>query len=174
MNKTSISKYISKILRHQPSIIGITLDDEGYADVNELIDGIGISQQLLEEIVKEDQKQRYSFNKDHTKIKANQGHSIDVNVHLTKSLPPDILYHGTCTRFIDLINQEGIKSMSRQYVHLSKDIETAKMVGSRHGKVVVLEINTKAMINDGYEFYLSDNAVWLTKYIPTKYIRTIG
>ena len=174
MNKLSV--FISLILRHKPETIGITIDEYGWANVKELIDGINnsgktINMDILEEIVRTDEKNRYSFNKDKTKIRANQGHSIPVNVELKEKTPPDILYHGTATRFLENIKQQGIKSMSRLYVHLSKDQETAFKVGDRHGKSVVLIIDAKRMHNDGIKFYLSENNVWLTKYIDSKYIK---
>lgn len=174
MNKLSV--FISLILRHKPETIGITIDEYGWANVKELIDGINnsgrtINMDILEEIVRTDEKNRYSFNKDKTKIRANQGHSIPVNVELKEKTPPDILYHGTATRFLENIKQQGIKSMSRLYVHLSKDQETAFKVGDRHGKSVVLIIDAKRIHNDGIKFYLSENNVWLTKYIDSKYIK---
>ena len=174
MNKLSV--FIRLILRHKPDTIGITIDEYGWANVKELIDGINnsgrtINMDILEEIVWTDEKNRYSFNKDKTKIRANQGHSIPVNVELKEKTPPDILYHGTATRFLENIKQQGIKSMSRLYVHLSKDQETAFKVGDRHGKSVVLIIDAKRMHNDGIKFYLSENNVWLTKYIDSKYIK---
>ena len=175
MNKDKLSKYISLILRHKPETIGITLDEHGWANVNELINGINesghnINMDVLEEIVRTDNKQRYSFNEDKTLIRANQGHSIPVDVELKEMTPPDVLYHGTATRFLDSIKQNGIKSMSRLYVHLSKDYYTALNVGSRHGKCVVFEIDTKKMYEDGVKFYLSENGVWLTKYVDWKYV----
>jgi putative RNA 2'-phosphotransferase len=170
-----ISIFISLILRHKPSEIGITLDEHGWANVNELIEGINrtgrhINMEILEEIVRTDNKGRYSFNEDHTLIRANQGHSIPVDVELKEATPPDILYHGTATRFMDSIEQQGIKPMSRLYVHLSQDLETAIKVGQRHGQCVVLLIDTKQMCSDGVKFYLSENGVWLTKYVDWKYV----
>lgn len=175
MNTENLSKFISLILRHKPEEIGITLDDSGWANVNELIDGINNSGRnidigILEEIVKTDNKQRYSFNEDKTKIRANQGHSIKVNIDFKELEPPNILYHGTATKAIEGIKYQGIKSMSRQWVHLSKDFEMAKQVGSRHGKCVILIINAKRMYKDGIKFYLSENGVWLTEYVDPKYI----
>ncbi len=172
----SLSKFISKILRHEPEIINIKLDDYGYADVESLIEGINkngknkIDFKILKYIVENDNKQRYSFSNDFTKIRANQGHSIEVDLGFEEIKPPDILYHGTGQKFLDSILKHGIKPQSRIYVHLSKDTDTAKIVGSRHGKPVILRIDTKKMYEDGYKFYLSENNVWLTKYVPTKYI----
>ena len=170
-----MGRFISFILRHHPETIGISLDEYGWANVDELLSGINnsgrtIDMELLEEIVRTDQKQRYSFNEDKTLIRANQGHSISVDVELEEMQPPQVLYHGTASRFLDAIMQEGLKPMSRLYVHLSKDIETAKVVGARHGAPIILKINTSQMQEDGMKFYLSKNGIWLTKNIPTKYI----
>lgn len=177
--KDKLSVFISLILRHKPEIIGIKLDDYGYADVNELIEkinntGRNINIEILEQIVKEDNKQRYSFNEDRSKIRANQGHSINVNVELRELEPPRFLYHGTATRFLDNIKKEGIVSKSRLYVHLSNDIDTAVQVGKRHGVPVVLKINTGKMYENGYKFYLSENNIWLCKYIPFEYVEKIS
>ena len=170
-----ISIFLSLILRHKPSEIGITLDEHGWANVEELLAGINrtgrpLSFEYLEEIVRTDNKGRYSFNEDKTLIRANQGHSIPVDFELKEATPPGILYHGTATRFMDSIEQQGIKPMSRLYVHLSKDIETAVNVGTRHGQCVVLEIDAQQMVADGIKFYLSENGVWLTKYVDWKYV----
>ena len=178
MNKTNLSKYIALILRHKPETIGITLDENGWASVSELLSGINasgnkIDMQTLEEIVAEDEKQRYSFNADKTKIRANQGHSINVDVELKKAEPPEILFHGTGEKFVPSIKSEGLKPKSRLYVHLSKDRETAVKVGSRHGKPVVFEVNSSEMSRNGYEFFLSENGVWLTKIVPAEYLREI-
>ena len=169
-----ISKYISLILRHKPEVVGIDLDEHGWANVDELIDGINKAQaftkETLEEIVVTDNKQRYSFNENKTLIRANQGHSIPVDVELEEVVPPDVLYHGTANRFLTSIEEQGIKPMSRLYVHLSEDFNTAINVGKRHGKYAALSIDAKKMHEDGVKFYLSSNGVWLTKYIDPKYI----
>lgn len=177
-NEDKLSVFISLILRHKPDTIGISLDEHGWANVDELIYGINktgryIDMLILEEIVVTDQKQRYSFNNDKTLIRANQGHSIPVDVELKEVEPPEILYHGTAEIFIDSIREKGLKPKSRLYVHLSKDIETAKIVGSRHGKPVILKINSFDMYKEGIKFYLSENGVWLTKSVAPKYIREI-
>lgn len=170
-----LSRFISLVLRHKPEEAGIQLDAHGWADVNELISGINntgrdIDFNTLEEIVKTDSKQRYSFNDNKTLIRANQGHSYPVDVELVEKQPPDYLYHGTARRFVPMILADGIKSMSRLYVHMSKDLDTAKKVGSRHGDPVVLVVNSGMMHNDGVKFYLSQNGVWLTEYVDSKYI----
>lgn len=175
MDLTQISKFLSMILRHKPEVIGITLDEHGWGNVDEIIAGIkqqypGFNMQKLEEIVRTDNKQRYSFNDNKTLIRANQGHSIPVDVELKETTPPDILYHGTATRFVESIDKVGLKAMSRLYVHLSKDIETANKVGARHGSPFIYLVDAKAMHDDGYQFYLSENGVWLTKEVPVKYL----
>lgn len=174
MKKTGV--FISLILRHKPEIIGITLDAHGWADVHELIAGINatgkyrLDMSMLEEIVRTDNKHRYSFNEDKTKIRANQGHSIQVNVKLKEAQPPEILYHGTGEKYVEAILQEGLISKSRLYVHLSKDMETAVNVGSRHGKPHIFKVRTGEMFRQGYKFWISENGVWLTKAVPTEYL----
>lgn len=178
MDKTNLSKFIALILRHKPDTVGITLDEHGWASVSELLSGINasgneIDMQTLEEIVAEDEKQRYSFNSDKTKIRANQGHSVNVDVELKKAVPPETLFHGTGEKFVSSIKSEGLKPKSRLYVHLSKDRETAVKVGSRHGKPVVFEVNSGEMSRCGFEFFLSENDVWLTKIVPAEYLREL-
>ena len=171
MNLTNISKYISLILRHKPEEIGITLDEHGWANVEELINGIHIDMSTLEQIVATDDKQRYSFNEDKTLIRANQGHSIPVDVELEEKEPPKYLWHGTGIKYLDSIYANGLIPKSRLYVHLSSDVPTAVTVGKRHGDLAVLGINTAKMYEDGYKFYLSKNGVWLTKHVPASYLR---
>ena len=177
MSLINTSRFISLILRHKPSEIGIELDEHGWANVAELIEGINKKQPFdmaqLEEIVASDDKQRYSFNEDKTLIRANQGHSIPVDVELKESLPPDILYHGTGEKYVSSINDMGLIPKSRLYVHLSKDMETAVNVGKRHGKPVIYVVDSKKMAADGYKFYLSVNNVSLTNKVPVEYLRMI-
>ena len=174
---TGTSRFISLILRHKPETIGITLDEHGWADVQKLIDGINrssghmLDMELLEEIVRTDEKQRYSFNEDHTLIRANQGHSVPVDVELQEMTPPDTLWHGTGEKYVSSIDVQGLIPKSRLYVHLSSDIDTARNVGSRHGKPVIYAINCRAMVRDGYRFFLSANHVWLTKEVPAQYMK---
>lgn len=174
MSLTEISKFMSLILRHKPQVIGIELDEHGWADVEELIAGINKSRpfnmEMLEEIVKTDNKQRYSFNEDKRLIRANQGHSIPVDVELQECVPPEYLWHGTGMKYVESIDKEGLIPKSRLYVHLSKDFETAKAVGQRHGKPVVYRVLSADMQKDGYIFYLSKNGVWLTKKVPVQYL----
>ena len=175
MKDKQISKYISLILRHKPEVIGITLDEHGWADVNELIRGIRKStdfdMQRLEKIVAEDEKQRYSFNDDKTLIRANQRHSVPVDVELEQKEPPAILWHGTGEKYTISIDEIGLIPKSRLYVHLSLDQQTAKKVGARHGKPVVYQIDAEAMSRAGYDFFLSANGIWLTKAVPTQYLK---
>ena len=174
------SKFISLILRHKPETIGIFLDEHGWADVQEMIDGINASgsdhldMEMLEEIVQTDEKQRYSFNEDHTLIRANQGHSIPVDVELEEKNPPALLYHGTGEKYVYAIDEQGLIPKSRLYVHLSADVPTAKKVGSRHGKPVIYTIDCAKMTAEGYKFYLSANKVWLTKKVPAKYLSKLS
>ena len=177
MGLKETSKYISLILRHKPETIGITLDEHGWANVNELISGIAktheMNMDILEEIVASDEKQRYSFNEDKTLIRANQGHSIPVDVELEETVPPEILWHGTGEKYSASIDEQGLIPKSRLYVHLSKDEETATKVGLRHGKLVMYKVHSAEMQKDGYKFYLSKNGVWLTKEVPVKYLEKI-
>ena len=174
MGLKETSKYMSLILRHKPETIGISLDEHGWANVDELIAGISktheINMDILEEIVSSDEKQRYSFNDDKTKIRANQGHSIQVDVELEEKEPPMILWHGTGEKFVASIDEQGLIPKSRLYVHLSQDEETAFKVGTRHGKPVLYMVKAADMFKDGYKFYLSKNGVWLTKEVPVKYL----
>ena len=127
----------------------------------------------LERIVRNDDKQRYSFNQDKTLIRANQGHSIPVDVELEKKNPPEILWHGTGKKYVESIDQEGLIPKTRLYVHLSSDYDTAIKVGKRHGEPVIYKVDTKRMTEDGYEFFLSVNGVWLTKRVPSLYLEKI-
>jgi len=168
-------KFISLVLRHRPETIGIKLDENGWADVGELLQGLEksnhkISMDTLEEIVATNDKKRYSFNEDKTKIRANQGHSINVDLNLKEQTPPSILYHGTAEGSLDNIKKIGLTKRDRNHVHLSLDVETAIKVGKRHGNPIILTIDAKNMHRDGYKFYLSENGVWLTEYVPVKYI----
>jgi putative RNA 2'-phosphotransferase len=174
MREKETSKFISLILRHKPETIGIFLDEHGWANVDELIDGVNktypMDMNLLEKIVAEDEKQRYSFNEDKTLIRANQGHSIPVDVELEKKTPPDILWHGTGEKYVVSIDLMGLIPKSRLYVHLSSDYDTAIKVGSRHGKPYVYQVDAKKMSDDGFNFFISVNGVWLTKTVPVEYL----
>lgn len=172
--KDKLSVFISLVLRHKPDAAGIQLDEHGWANVEELISGINstgrkIDMKILEEVVASDEKGRYSFNEDKSLIRANQGHSIPVDVDLKEQEPPEFLYHGTAERFLEDIQSEGLRPMSRLYVHLSKDIETAIKVGKRHGKPVILQVHSGELFRDGNKFYLSENGIWLIQSVPTRY-----
>ena len=175
LNKTS--RFISLILRHRPDTIGISLDEHGWASVEELLAGISktqyIDMAMLEKIVETNSKQRYSFNEDKTLIRAIQGHSIVVDVELPNKQPPVILYHGTGEKYVSSIDEQGLSPKSRLYVHLSGDEATATIVGSRHGRPVVYEVLASQMYHDGYEFFQSVNGVWLTKSVPVQYLKKL-
>lgn len=168
------SKFISLILRHKPEVIGIHLDEHGWANVDALIAGVAktreFNREMLEEIVRTDNKQRYSFNEDKTLIRANQGHSVPVDVELDELEPPAELWHGTGEKYVNSIDKHGLIPKSRLYVHLSKDSETAVQVGKRHGKPVLYLVKAGEMYRDGYPFYLSKNGVWLTREVPAQYL----
>ena len=175
MNLTKASKYLALILRHKPEEIGIKLEKNGWADTAKVVKGVsmrfsGFNMETLEEIVRTDSKQRYSFTEDKKKIRANQGHSVDVEIEFDEVEPPDVLFHGTATRFMDSIFKDGLCSMTRQYVHLSGDHDTAVIVGSRHGKPIVFRVDCQKMVEDGFRFYRSANGVWLTSHVPAKYL----
>ena len=179
MGLTDISRYISLILRHKPEVIGIELDEHGWADVQQLISGIkksrnkSFNMDMLEEIVRTDNKQRYSFNDDKTLIRANQGHSVKVDVELEEKTPPEFLWHGTGEKYVQSIDAVGLMPKGRLYVHLSKDEDTALNVGKRHGKPVIYKVLSGQMSKDGFRFYLSKNGVWLIKEVPVRYLQKI-
>lgn len=169
------SKFISLVLRHQPEEIDLHLDENGWANVSELLEkmnkkGIQIDFGTLNTIVETNDKKRFAFNDDKTKIRASQGHSIDVNLELQPIAPPPVLYHGTTGKYLDSIFKTGLQKQSRQHVHLSATIETAKAVGGRHGKPVILTVDAKAMQDEGFLFYLSANNVWLADEVPAQFI----
>ena len=165
------------ILRHKPGVIGITLDEHGWANVSELVEGVNkvhpLDMETLEEIVRTNEKQRFSFNEDKTKIRANQGHTIPVDVELEEKDPPEVLYHGTGEKYVESIDSTGLEPRQRLYVHLSTDKEMAVKVGQRHGKPVVYRVNSGQMAKNGYVFYLSVNGVWLTKAVPVQYLEKL-
>lgn len=174
MKLMKVSKYISLILRHKPEEAGISLDAHGWANVNDLINGVSkiykFDMEMLEEIVATDDKQRYSFNEDKTKIRANQGHSVNVDVGFEEGEPPESLYHGTAEKYVNGIKETGIMKKSRLYVYLSADYDTAVMVGKRHGKPVVFCVKSGQMHIDGYKFFKTKNGTWLTDFVPVEYL----
>jgi len=172
-----ISKFLSLILRHSPEKIGLELDSAGWTNVDDLLtkmnsNGQSINFDILQFIVETNKKKRFGFNSDKTQIRANQGHSIKIEHGFKSIIPPEILYHGTGEKSIESILKTGIEKRNRHHVHLSADKETALKVGQRHGKPVILEVQSLEMKENGYEFYLSENNVWLTDFVPTKFIKT--
>ena len=170
-----ISKFMSLVLRHQPEKINIILDENGWTDVAIFLSqmntkGFSVDMKKLEEIISINEKQRFALNDTKDRIRANQGHSVEIDLGLSPTEPPQILYHGTSQNAISSIKEQGITKQNRQHVHLSAQIETAINVGSRHGKVVVLTIKALEMHQNGEIFYISDNGVWLTDMIENKYI----
>ncbi|PTM58550.1 RNA 2'-phosphotransferase [Desmospora activa] len=169
------SKFLSLILRHRPERVGIQLEAGGWVEVDRLLTacrqhGMPIDRATLERLVKTNDKQRFAFNEDGSKIRANQGHSLSVNLGLKPVQPPLWLYHGTARQFLPSIEKQGLLKRNRHHVHLSGDPQTAIRVGKRHGRPVVLKVGAKEMAADGYTFYRSDNGVWLTKAVPPRYL----
>ncbi|NME72585.1 RNA 2'-phosphotransferase [Flammeovirga aprica] len=174
----SIGKFLSLILRHRPETIHIHLDENGWTDVEILIQQMNkfhkpITFEELKYLVENNNKKRYSFNEDKTKIRANQGHSVNVDLNLNAVTPPDLLYHGTADKYLSNILEEGLKKKQRHHVHLSLDIETATNVGRRHGKLVIFEVDATRMHKDGLQFFKSDNDVWLTDEVPVGYLKKV-
>ena len=173
------SKFLSYVLRHEPQAIGLELDSEGWGDIDALIgcaaqDGRALTRALIEHVVESNDKKRFALSADGQRIRAVQGHSSNsVQLQLDEKQPPAILYHGTASRFMDSINEQGLIPGSRHHVHLSQEIETAKAVGQRYGKVVLLQIDAQAMQAQGFKFYQAENGVWLTDQVPVSFISTL-
>lgn len=170
-----ISKFLSLVLRHRPESIGLSLDGYGWADVDDLVRaaaaaGVAIDSETLESIVHESEKKRFTLSDDGKRIKANYGHSIDIDLGLEQREPPELLFHGTATDQVEAIKQEGIGRRGRRYVHLSADDATALEVGRRHGDPVVLKVQARLMHEHGFEFYLSESDIWLTRSVPPFYV----
>ena len=171
-----ISKFLSLVLRHQPEKIGIQLDESGWVAVDKLLAGMNqhgrpiITHATLEEVVQTNDKKRFSFSEDGQRIRANQGHSLTIELGYEPAIPPEILLHGTPTRFVDTIRKEGLKKMKRHHVHLHTDLKTATAVGNRRGQAVILKINSQAMHEAGYTFYVTPNDVWLVDQVPPEFI----
>ncbi len=175
-DEIKISKFLSLVLRHNPVLIGLELDVNGWASVTELLGkmkskGHNISLEDLKYLVETNSKKRFTFSDDFKKIRANQGHSIEVDLGYIKQVPPPVLFHGTAEKNLDLILKDGIKKMKRHHVHLSHDITTARKVGMRHGKPVIINIDAKGMTEQGFDFFLSTNDVWLTDFVPAEFVR---
>lgn len=170
-----LSKFLSLVLRHKPEAIGLRLDAAGWANIQELVrlagqNGTVLSEALISEVVETNSKQRFAISDDGRSIRANQGHSVNVELGLTAIEPPETLFHGTAERFIESILALGLSKGSRNHVHLSADIETAVSVGRRYGKPVVLLVDSGKMHRDGNKFFRSENGVWLTDAVSVKYI----
>lgn len=171
------SKFLSYVLRHKPESISLTLNKDGWVSVETLLvqanrHGKRLTREILEYVVENNNKKRFTFNPEHTLIRAAQGHSSQqVNLSHVSQTPPEYLYHGTATRFVDSIRQQGLLAGNRHHVHLSDNTDTATRVGARHGKPIVLVIEAKKMVEAGYTFYLSDNHVWLTEHVPAQFIQ---
>jgi putative RNA 2'-phosphotransferase len=175
LDPVQLSKFISYILRHKPDAIGLTLDAYGWALIDDLVDksrakGTAFSREDLFQVAASSDKKRFSISGDGQRIRAAQGHSVTVELGLLPKQPPHVLYHGTATRFLDVILAEGLTPQSRQQVHLSADEITAHAVGKRHGKPVVLKVGAHLMHAKGFKFYVADNGVWLTDRVPAEFL----
>ena len=174
MAKFHLGKTLAFVLRHKPESVGVVLDENGWADIDAVVAGISkihpINKDMLLEAVRLDDKGRYAISEGGKRIRARQGHSIKVNSEMELRQPPMLLYHGTAKKFADSILERGLLSMSRLFVHLSWDEETALSVGKRHGEPIVFTVDAGRMARDGYEFYLSENGVWNTATVPKEYL----
>jgi putative RNA 2'-phosphotransferase len=173
---TTISKFLSYVLRHHPQSIGLVLDDAGWAGVDDLLAQAGthgrrITRELLNEVVRSNDKQRFAFSDDGQRIRASQGHSLDVELGLQPAAPPPLLYHGTAQRFIESIMQSGLDKRNRHHVHLTADVVLAMAVGQRYGSPVLLEVDAGRMHGDGQVFYRSANGVWLVDHVAPHYLK---
>lgn len=170
-----ISKFLSLVLRHKPEHIGLTIDKEGWASVTELIEkinqkGVRLDLALLQLVVDTNDKKRFAFNDDKTRIRASQGHTVEVELDLQPQTPPELLYHGAADKYVAAIQEHGLFKMERHHVHLTADIETARNVGQRRGRPIILVIKALAMHEQGHKFYLSANGVWLADHVPPEFI----
>ena len=169
------SRLLALVLRHKPEAIGINLDEHGWAQVEELLAAFNRIESfnffMLEQLVAQDDKQRFAFSSDRARIRANQGHSVRVDVELSESVPPEILYHGTGVKYVSSINKQGLIAKQRLYVHLSTNVETAYKVGKRHGQLFIFVVLAREMKRAGFRFYLSANGVWLTEAVPKRFLR---
>lgn len=173
--RTKLSKAMSLLLRHRPQLGKLTLDEQGWVNMDALIDGLGrlgirTDPEQVEEVIVKCDKQRFAWDEIHDRVRANQGHSVAVQLDLPECEPPDTLFHGTVDRFLSAIRTKGLQKRNRHHVHLSGDRQTAQKVGQRRGKPVILNVDAKRMQADGYKFYLSNNGVWLTDHVPSEYL----
>ena len=176
MNDRKISKFLSLLLRHKPGKLNLSLDKQGYVEVKVLLkalcdSGNDVAREDLNRVVETNNKKRFAYSEDGLRIRASQGHSINVDLGLKPIEPPTFLYHGTVNKFLESIKEEGLKKGSRQHVHLSLDKATATDVGSRRGKPIILTINAAKMYQDDLNIFRSANGVWLTDFVPTGYIQ---
>ncbi len=174
-NLKRTSKFLSLVLRHKPEVVDLSLDARGWVNVDTLLraaqrHGHPLTKDLLDEVVFTNDKQRFAYSPDGSKIRANQGHSVAVDLGLEPTEPPPVLYHGTVAKVLESIKASGLEKRSRQHVHLSATVTIAKRVGARRGEPVVLRIDAKRMSKEGYLFYRSANGVWLTEEVPQRYI----
>lgn len=172
---TKLGRFVSLVLRHNPSAAGVQLDAEGWVEVDALLKGLAAhgrptSRETLDRLVRENDKARYAYSEDGSRIRARQGHSLEVDLALSPQTPPDVLFHGTAVRFVSSILADGLKKMNRHHVHLSATPATAETVGARRGECTVLQIDAAAMHRDGFTFYCSENGVWLTDHVPPSYV----
>jgi putative RNA 2'-phosphotransferase len=170
-----LSKFLSLVLRHKPEEIGIALDESGWVSVQDLLDacakhGVDLDSHKLQSVVQTNDKKRFAFSADGKKIRASQGHSLEVDLAYEPATPPDVLYHGTATRFLDSIRTQGLLKQARHHVHLTDSVGTASNVGARYGRAIVLKIRAHDMHQAGYSFFISANNVWLTEHVPVEYI----
>ncbi|KQU76024.1 MULTISPECIES: RNA 2'-phosphotransferase [unclassified Rhizobacter] len=175
VDSLQLSKFLSFVLRHKPDAIGLVLDAQGWASIDELIEkanaaGTPFGREDLLQVVKTSDKKRFSVSPDELRVRAAQGHSVSVELGLSPQVPPPVLYHGTATRFVESIMSEGLKPQERQHVHLSIDEATAQRVGQRHGTPLVLKVDALRMQAQGFTFFMADNGVWLTDQVPAEFL----
>jgi putative RNA 2'-phosphotransferase len=175
-DQVKLSKFLSLVLRHEPERIGVRLDPQGWAVVSELLNalnahGVSVTLDQLKNVVETNDKKRFALSDDGRMIRASQGHSVEVELGYERATPPPTLYHGTIARVLDSIMREGLRSGERHDVHLSAHVETARKVGSRRGKAIILQIDSERMHSDGFTFCVSANGVWLTRHVPSQYLK---
>jgi putative RNA 2'-phosphotransferase len=176
VSQRSLSKFLSLVLRHDPAVVGLVLSRGGWVEVEALLaalarHGTPLDRAALEQLVLENDKQRFAFSADGLEIRASQGHSLDVELGYAASSPPDLLYHGSVARFLESIRVDGLLRGKRHHVHLSETRQVAASVGARRGRPVVIEVDAAAMARAGHEFFRSQNGVWLTDHVPTSFLR---
>ena len=174
-----VSRFLSLVLRHRPEMIGLSLDEQGWASIDDLVrlsqdSREPLTRELIDEVVRTNDKQRFRISDDGLRIRASQGHTIPVDLGLPARQPPEKLYHGTATRFLGSIRHQGLHPRKRRHVHLSSDRHTARQVGGRHGQAAVLTVLAGEMARAGHEFFLSDNGVWLTASVPPEFLQFEG